>query len=251
MTVHFPLDYPPWRPVEPDRPVQRLDVTGRRTWVVGDIHGMYDQLQHDLDAVGFDPGRGDRLIAVGDLIDRGPRSDLALDWLSRDDFKSVRGNHDEFVVDAVLHDDLDVRREAWDVWMANGGAWARSWLESGDKRLRKLAKAIRALPIALDVRWGDRRFGIVHGNVPETVTWDAFLALLESGDPAAHAQAIWGRSRAMQLQSGHQLEPIEGLDRLFHGHTPLPRPMLSGNTHFIDTGAVYGKELTLVALHEL
>jgi Icc-related predicted phosphoesterase len=43
-----------------------------RTIVVGDIHGCYDELMELLDKVGFE--RSDRVVSVGDLITKGPKS---------------------------------------------------------------------------------------------------------------------------------------------------------------------------------
>ena len=41
-----------------------------KDYVIGDIHGAYDELMYGLGRVEFNPDK-DRLIAVGDLIDRG------------------------------------------------------------------------------------------------------------------------------------------------------------------------------------
>ncbi|MFT8209556.1 MAG: metallophosphoesterase [Symbiopectobacterium sp.] len=49
----------------------------RHVWVVGDLHGCYQQLKQQLVARNFDE-RCDLLIAVGDLIDRGPDSAACL-----------------------------------------------------------------------------------------------------------------------------------------------------------------------------
>ena len=50
-----------------------------RDFVVGDLHGCYDALMRQLDARGFDPA-ADRLLSVGDLVDRGPDSRRCLSW---------------------------------------------------------------------------------------------------------------------------------------------------------------------------
>ena len=62
-------------------------------YVVGDIHGHAKKLLKQLDGIGFD-ATVDRLICVGDLIDRGPESIEALALLNEPWFFSVLGNHE-------------------------------------------------------------------------------------------------------------------------------------------------------------
>jgi bis(5'-nucleosyl)-tetraphosphatase (symmetrical) len=64
-------------------------------YVVGDIQGCLDPLLKLLDRVNFEPAT-DRLIAVGDLINRGPQSLETLRFCKQlgNSFNSVLGNHD-------------------------------------------------------------------------------------------------------------------------------------------------------------
>ena len=75
-------------------------VSRGRLFVCGDIHGCYDELMQQLGLVGFDTGR-DRLVALGDLIDRGPKSAEVLALLTEPWFTSIRGNHEELMIQAV------------------------------------------------------------------------------------------------------------------------------------------------------
>ena len=70
-----------------------------RDFVVGDIHGMFPALRELLARAGFDE-ECDRLFSVGDLIDRGPRSREALEWLAQPWFHAVRGNHEQLLLDS-------------------------------------------------------------------------------------------------------------------------------------------------------
>lgn len=65
------------------------------TYVVGDIQGCYDPLRRLLDSAAFDPAK-DRLVAVGDLVNRGPQSLEVVRFLRSLGlaFGSVLGNHD-------------------------------------------------------------------------------------------------------------------------------------------------------------
>ncbi|MFO1076664.1 MAG: metallophosphoesterase [Planctomycetota bacterium] len=80
---------------------------------VGDIQGCLEPLERLLQAVGFRAGR-DRLLPVGDLVNKGPDSAGVVALLMRLGAEPVRGNHD-------LH------------WVAKGrcrdGA-QRAWLEA-------------------------------------------------------------------------------------------------------------------------
>ena len=47
--------------------------TGGRLLVMGDVHGQYSKMQKALALADYDPAR-DRLVLLGDYIDRGPES---------------------------------------------------------------------------------------------------------------------------------------------------------------------------------
>src|SRR3546814_3173555 len=68
-----------------------------RDIAVGDVHGHFSKLDAELRRVNFNT-RCDRLIFVGDLVDKGPESDEASDWLGYSWAHAVRGNHDDYVV---------------------------------------------------------------------------------------------------------------------------------------------------------
>ena len=123
-------------PQEPERAFARVErnATGGRDFVVGDVHGEFDTLEAMLASVGFLPGC-DRLFALGDLIDRGPRSVDAVAWMERGRIAlSVRGNHEQMLLERMQEvennpDDWrpltmhpwftrDVPREQWARWQA-------------------------------------------------------------------------------------------------------------------------------------
>jgi len=65
------------------------------TYIIGDVHGCYDELMDLLAHVGFNP-QYDRLIFVGDLINRGPKSLAVLRFVHTlgEAAQLVLGNHD-------------------------------------------------------------------------------------------------------------------------------------------------------------
>ena len=62
------------------------------TWVIGDVHGCAAELADLLGAIG--PGRDDRLILCGDLLDKGPDPVGVLRLLRETGAEAVLGNHD-------------------------------------------------------------------------------------------------------------------------------------------------------------
>ena len=77
----------------------------QRTFLIGDVHGCIDEL---LDLMKqLSPNRNDRLIFIGDLIDRGPNSAAVVrqvvKWSKELEVKLVLGNHEEKFLRYVKH----------------------------------------------------------------------------------------------------------------------------------------------------
>jgi len=64
-----------------------------RQIIIGDVHGCYRELQELLNIVGT--STDDEIIALGDLVDRGPNSLEVLNYFSKQfNSKSIMGNHE-------------------------------------------------------------------------------------------------------------------------------------------------------------
>lgn len=61
-----------------------------RTIVIGDVHGCIEQLHGLLDKMS--PTREDRIILLGDFVDRGPNSPACLDFAR--EHEAIIGNHE-------------------------------------------------------------------------------------------------------------------------------------------------------------
>ncbi|WP_426143326.1 metallophosphoesterase [Pseudomonas sp. DWP3-1-2] len=196
-----------------------------RDFAVGDIHGHFTRLQAALDAVEFDPAV-DRLFSVGDLVDRGPQSEQALDWLAQPWFFAIQGNHESLAIQHALHQPLDYR-----MYKASGGSW---FLELKPEAQKLFAAHFARLPLALEVETSSGLIGLVHADCP-LPTWDLLRSTLLghlSEQGKLEEYCLWSRER---LQMG-DMSGIPDLRALIVGHTTLPQPHVLGNVFHIDTG---------------
>jgi len=213
-------------------PVRRMPLNERgRDFVVGDIHGCFDEVLAALKAVGFDRAR-DRLFSVGDTVDRGPGSPRARRFLSQPWVHAVRGNHEDMFLE--LYAQGEPHPVALEFATArNGMGW---WMDLPVESRRGMIESFRQLPVAIEVETRRGTVGLVHAEVPAGLTWQDFLARVEAGDRKVVEACLWGRGRV-----GHQDDAgVVGVGRLFVGHTPQERPVRLGNVYYVDTGCVFG-----------
>lgn len=198
-----------------------------RDLICGDIHGHFTRLQVALDAVGFDPAR-DRLFSVGDLVDRGPESDKALEWLALPWFHAVQGNHEDMAI-RYPAGNMDI-----DNYFANGGGWNIS--NPRDVQC-EFSETFAALPVAIELETAGGLVGIVHADCP-MASWPEFVSALECTDlrksdrEALIDMAQWSRDRI----NGGMAGDVAGVRAVVVGHTPVMEPTTLGNVHYIDTG---------------
>lgn len=233
-----------------------LNLLGR-DFIVGDVHGHAALLDCLLACVAFDASR-DRLIALGDLIDRGPHSEQLLDRVERLPWLySLRGNHE-----AMLRDSLRSVMSAL-LWHRNGGGWGQE-LEPAD--LHRLARRVDGLPLAMTLPLADgRRIGLIHAEVPIGASWRIVESPTEPQDPDEDTapwvqSALWGRTRISAFEALQRLPtppsrarqrwasirralaPVADIDLIVSGHSYAydRRPMACANLLFIDTGVFEG-----------
>ncbi|HIG8415685.1 protein-serine/threonine phosphatase [Klebsiella michiganensis] len=203
----------------------------RNIWLVGDLHGCFARLMAALRERKFDPYQ-DLLLSVGDLIDRGPQSAECLDLLRYRWVYAVRGNHEQMALEALADGDMRL-------WEMNGGDWYTQRAASQKQRLTALIARCRRLPLIIELHSGEQVHVIAHADYPAAVyRWQRIVD---------EQQVMWRRQRLTDHLAGLH-GAIAGADHFWFGHTPLKRRYDSDNQHYIDTGAVFGGELTLVAL---
>lgn len=210
-----------------------------RDIVVGDIHGYFAELAKGLEAIGFDK-KSDRLFALGDLVDKGPDSAAALEWLREPWFKSVIGNHD---LSHALSCEREHISDFWilDMIVSSKVDWAKT---CSSTIYKELVRELSRLPLAITLESTHGKVGLVHAELSsEFPTWGEFISGIEN--QKIDHNLLW----FAVTQRRYDLRPVETRDEskhlvpdvaaLFHGHS-IPwfrEPISIGNRYYIETGA--------------
>jgi hypothetical protein len=191
-----------------------------RTIVVGDIHGCYDELMALLEKANF--GKDDKVVSVGDLIAKGPKSREVLELFMTDErFSTVIGNHD-----------LTLRRR----W--NGE----------DVELKGSQKEVHK-----ELKGEKDAYASFFNRMPFIIDLDTHLVVHAGLRPSVelYSQTTGDLTRIRTL--GPDRESDEGTPwyHVYHGdkivlfgHWPAPEPRRGKKAIGLDTGCVYGHTLT-------
>ena len=191
-----------------------------RTIVVGDIHGCYDELMALLEVAKF--SKADRLVCVGDLITKGPKNREVLQlFMSDPRFSSVIGNHD-----------LALRRR----WLGEKIEMKRAQKET-HKELKKqkgdYLPYLCTLPFTIDLG----AHLVVHAGLRPNVE----LHSQTSGDMTE--MRTLGKHRESN-KGTPWYDVYDGEKIVLFGHWPAPEPRRGKKAIGLDTGCVYGYQLT-------
>lgn len=205
--------------------------TRGRDFVCGDIHGGWYLVEQALAECAFDEQR-DRLFCVGDLVDRGPESARFPEFLDRDWFHAIVGNHEQMALRAVLNGDHEARM----VWSMNGGDWI---MDISPQHGRAMVEQLAGLPLAIELQGrGTEPVVLAHAGIHGNDWSRARQTLMDAGDAHQVSEPmhtlLWDRSR---IQYGDD-SIIHGARHVFHGHTVLKDVITLGNRTYLDLGSV-------------
>ena len=191
-----------------------------RTIIIGDIHGCFDELGDLLGLINLQAD--DRVIAVGDLITKGPKSSQVLDLFINDPrFSSVVGNHDRAIRQYLRGEPVPLTKQQRDV------------IQQLDDDRQRYAQFLRSLPYIIELP----SHLIVHAGIRPGVALDEQMAsdLTEirtmGADPARRKGTAWYKI-------------YRGPKTILFGHWPKKKPKRAAFAIGLDTGCVYGGHLT-------
>src|SRR4030095_498640 len=199
---------------------------GTRTIVVGGIHVCYDELMALLKKADF--GEKDRVVSVGDLISKGPKNREVLELFMTDArFSTVIGNHDLILRRKWNGEDIELKPAQ----------------KETHKELKSEKDAyttfLNRLPFIIDLE----THLVVHAGLRPNVE--------------LYSQTTGDLTRIRTL--GPDRESDEGTPwyhvyygekTVLFGHWPAPEPRRGKNAIGLDTGCVYGYNLTAYIIEE-
>jgi Calcineurin-like phosphoesterase len=200
-----------------------------RTLIVGDVHGCLDELLALLARAGRAPD--DRVVLVGDLCAKGPDSAGVVRWARTSGADAVLGNHDAHVLRAVHGEHAGRTHRAVAETLSAADV---AWLEA------------RPLWLRLDgaQRVGDRPHLVVHGGLVPGVPLEQ-----QTRDHLLNLRSITAEGQPTKRIDGAPWASLwRGPEHVVFGHDAVrglqQHPFATG----LDTGCVYGRELTALVL---
>ncbi|CAL8471900.1 g11442 [Coccomyxa elongata] len=213
------------------------EVGDGRVIVVGDVHGCPLELEALLDKCKFQQGV-DKLVSVGDLVNKGEQSAEAVHLVRQHGGITVRGNHDEMAL------------ERYEMWKKCGRLDPKyAYLEQFSA---EDVEYFRQMPFSLSIP--SHGVLVVHaGIVPGTPLEDHLLHdLIEMRHVAAEGSASANRYKALPKFPRSAGQPwaniYNGPQHVIFGHHARRRLQPCRYATGIDTGCVLGDQLTAVVL---
>jgi len=202
-----------------------------RTIAIGDVHGCADEFEELLNALDLKPD--DRVIQVGDLVNRGPDSHRTIKLAREYKVECTIGNHELRLLTAWKEDDPSLLKD-YDY-------------STVSKLTKDDWKFLSKMPNYVYIAKHDTV--IVHGGFLPNRPWRK-----QSLDIITSIQVIDKKGRAAKRSDAPD-EPAwavswGGEPFVVYGHTPRPDVLDLPGSIGIDTGCVYGGHLTAYVIED-
>lgn len=206
-----------------------------KIFAVGDIHGCISYLEDLIAMIKIDPER-DRLVFIGDYVDRGPDVkgvvEFILELKQKYEVVCLIGNHERLLLD---YTDYGNNKE---LWFANGGTstvYSYGVVTTAEGKKIDIPERHMNFFRSLLPYYETEDYIFVHAGLKPGVPLQAqeLIDLVWIRDDFIHSQHDFGK-------------------RVIFGHTPQHMgPYVDPYKIGIDTGAVYGGKLTCLELPEI
>ncbi|MDN3506642.1 MAG: polynucleotide kinase-phosphatase [Simkaniaceae bacterium] len=216
--------------------------------IIGDIHGCFDELSELLEALGYlfeqdtiSHPESRRVIFVGDLVDRGPKTPevlkLVMSMVKEGIAFCVPGNHDIKLMKKLKGRDVKI---------------AHGLQDSLDQLKNEPPEFIQEVVEFIDglishYVFDEGKLVVAHAGMKEPYQGRA--------SKAVRAFALFGETTGETDEYGLPVRypwanEYRGKAMVVYGHTPIPESPWINNTINIDNGCVFGGKLTALRYPE-
>ncbi|SFR35868.1 metallophosphoesterase [Litoreibacter janthinus] len=220
-------------------------------FVVGDLHGTLDLLEHILEQIDHVIGnlemRDPKLVFVGDYVDRGPSSAAVLNRLNElahefpDNVTCILGNHEQMMLDF-----LDAPEARHARWFRNGAVATLASFGIDIPDEAEWAATANAIADALRSQMGEPMEAWLR-TLPTSVRSGNLMVTHAGTDPGRSIEdqsprvLLWGHPEFLtRVRSDGQW--------VAHGHTVMENPICGDGRISVDTGAYSTGCLTAAAI---
>ena len=191
-------------------------------WVIGDVHGEYDKL---IKLVQELPQDAD-ICFVGDLIDRGDESAQVIEFVMKNNYQCVLGNHEQM----MLEDYYDAKHD-WRI--SYGSETIDSYKHFSKQTYKTHIEWMKQLPYFLCFEIdGHKPLVVSHSYIHHIWQHQNYMYELEEVE-----DVLWRHMHEKALFNS-KLEEENNIFNIF-GHSPIKKPYATDILAMIDTGATY------------
>ncbi|NVJ53575.1 MAG: serine/threonine protein phosphatase [Campylobacteraceae bacterium] len=217
------------------------------TYIIGDVHGEYDNLIQLINKF----QKNSEVIFVGDIVDRGKKSNKVIELIRKNNYKCVLGNHEKMMIDFSEYFIKEYPNIPFmgfvDAWIRNGG---QQTLESYDliaidkydgkiicnkndegfNQYKEDIKWLKSLPLYIKLNENKDNKPIVISHASIADVWH--LVEFDMNKDIVEQYSLWNRKPPKEDSTIFNI----------YGHTPVSN--IDTKKHYInvDTGCCYKKE---------
>ncbi|ETI45137.1 hypothetical protein F441_10147 [Phytophthora nicotianae CJ01A1] len=213
-----------------------------RLILIGDVHGCFNELQLLLDACNFSP-QNDRLMFVGDLVNKGTKNLDVVRFVRDSGSLCVRGNHDDAALSAFYQ------------WVRGGRVPGSAKYPYVEQFQPEDVEFLEQLPFSVSLPNHGNIIVVHAGVVPEVELEDQrpvdlykmrFVQREKAGDDTSKWMAL--EKKKFKSDTGGEPEMWakvwNGPRHVYFGHAASAGLQQESFATGLDTGCCYGRKLT-------